>query len=340
MSTKIYHKTGIILVLIIFLCLLTPAVLAFETRSGDTIEINTPINDDLLASGGSLVVNAPVKSITWAGGTLIVNQPIETNLIAMGGTIQVNAPIGSDLVAMGGDINIKKDVGGKVLAMGGSVTMDGNTNNIAASGGTFILGKGSTISKDAIISSSGYTTQGIIKGNLTVEKDKKDSFISSKFNAILNNFLFIAKIVQFIGLLILGVILIKLLPDFFKEVTSVARKQPFVSLGVGVISIILSLILFVILLITIIGIPIAVFWILLVILGLILSTIITGGAVGQVIINAMNRKENILLGFLIGFILLNLIFLIPLLGFIIWILAICFGFGALVWSVYHAVADK
>jgi len=339
MVEKNYRKFCFVIVLILSLFYIIPSAMAFETRNGDVIEINSPIDDDLLASGGSMVVNAPVKSITWAGGTLIINAPIKTNLVAIGGTIQSNAPVGTDLIAIGGDIHIKGDVGGKVLGIGGSVTMDGDTENIATTGGTFILGKNSTIFKDALVSSSGFTTQGRIEGNLTVEKDNNDSILYTKIGELINTFVLAVKLIQFIGLLILGIILAILMPGFFLEVTKTSRQKPLMSLGAGVLGIILSFALFVILLITIIGIPIAIFLILLVSLGLILSTIMTGGTIGVIIMDRMRKRSNIIPGFIIGFIILNIIFLIPFIGIIVWLLAVCFGFGALILSVYISIQD-
>ena len=279
-----------VLFLMIFLCILFPSVLALETRSGDTIEINSPIDDDLIASGGSMVVNAPVKSITWLGGTLIVNQPVETNLVAAGGTVQVNAPVGTDLIAAGGNIDINDNVGGKVLAAGGSVTMNGNAENLVVAGGTFIQGKNSVISKDANIRTSGFTTLGTILGNLTVEKNNNDKIFSSKLQEIVTKLFIVAFIIHLIGLLILGIIIAKLLPGFFSEVISTGKNRPVVSFIAGMLGIIISFALFIVLIITIIGIPIAIFWILLVILGLILSTIMTGGTLGVWIYEKMQKK--------------------------------------------------
>ncbi|MBP9009611.1 MAG: hypothetical protein KBG16_13315, partial [Methanospirillum sp.] len=91
MTKPMIHKIMILIALIITAGLIISPVTAFDTRSGDNIVINEPIDDDLVASGGSMIVNAPVKSITWAGGTLIINEPVEKNLIAAGATIQVNA---------------------------------------------------------------------------------------------------------------------------------------------------------------------------------------------------------------------------------------------------------
>lgn len=323
---KICFNVSFIL-MILMGCVIIP-VSAFENRSGDNIVIDEPIDDDLIASGGSMIVNAPVKSITWAGGTLIVNEPVQTNVIAAGGTIVINAPVGVDILAAGGSIDINSDVGGKVMVAGGSVSMNGNTENIAASGGTVILGRNTVISRDAIIGSSGYTTQGIIKGNLTVETDEDDmdfSGISEAIGAMIS----LAQIIFTIGLLILGVILIKVQPDFFSSAFKKGRETPLPSLIAGILGIIGSFILCIILIITIIGIPISLFIGLLVLAVILISSIISGGVLGIYLFEKMQIENRILLSFISGFIILNILFFIPILGFLIWVISFFIGSGAL-----------
>lgn len=334
------HYT-VLIIFMLAITLLASPVSAFETRSGDNIVIDEPIDDDLLASGGSLIVNAPVKSITWAGGTLIVNEPVKTNVIAAGGTIQLNAPVGTDLIAAGGNIDINGNVDGKILAAGGSVIMNGNTDNIAATGGTVILGKNAVISRDARISASGYTTQATIKGNLTVEDEKKThpgtGFLALKeaFNTIIT----LMMLLCFIGFLILGILLMKLCPGLFESITGTGRNQALLSIGAGIIGVICCLILFVILLITVIGIPIALFMMLLAIAALMISPIVAGGVLGTWILEKAGKNMGLVWGFVIGFIILNILFLIPFLGVIIWIIALLLGFGAILMTFYQAMKN-
>ncbi|PWR74791.1 hypothetical protein DLD82_07805 [Methanospirillum stamsii] len=319
--------------------LIAPAS-AFDSRSGDNIVIDEPIDDDLIASGGSMIVNAPVKSITWAGGTLIVNEPVETNLIAAGGTIQVNAPVGTDLVACGGNIDVNSDVGGKILAIGGTVTVSGNAENVAASGGTVILGKNAVISKDVIIGSSGYTTQGTIHGNLTIENEDESSIDMQEFGNMVSSIVTITMLICTFGFLILGIILVKICPDLFNSILRTGTEKTLLSLVAGIAGLVLGFILFVILLITIIGIPLACFLFLLIILGLFLSTIVSGAILGSWIFQMAKKDMGLIIGFVVGFIVLNILFFIPFIGFIFWIIAVFLGFGTLILTFYDAYSSS
>lgn len=331
----------VLLILMLTAGLLTSPVCAFDTRSGDNIVISEPIDDDLVASGGSMIVNAPVKSITWAGGTLIVNEPVQTNLIAVGGTIQVNAPVGTDLIVAGGNIDVNGDVGGKVMAFGGSVTMSGSAENVAASGGTVLLGKNTVISKDAIISASGYTTEATIHGNLTVEEESNgdDGISLKKIGSILGTIITMAMLLCFIGFLILGIILIKLCPTFFAALIKTGREKTLLSCVAGIAGLVIGLILGVILLITIIGIPIACLLFLIILIGLMLSTILAGSLLGTWLMDLAKKETGMICGFVVGFIVLNILFFIPVIGFLIWILAVFLGFGMLVLTISETYGD-
>lgn len=331
----------ILIALIITTGLLTPPVMAFDSRSGDNIVINEPVDDDLIATGGSMIVNAPVKSITWAGGTLIVNEPVEKNLIAAGGTIQVNAPVGTDLLAAGGNIDINGDVGGKIMAVGGSVTMSGNAENIAASGGTVVLSKNTVIRKDAMISASGYTTQATILGNLTVEEGTPGSAgcQMKQIGDMIGAFISIVMILMFFGFLILGIIFVKLCPAFHAALVKTGKEKTLLSFVAGIAGLVIGGILCIILLITIIGIPLALLIFLLILIGLLLANILSGALVGEWIQQLAKKDVSPLWGFIVGFVVLNAFFFTPVVGFFIWIIAILLGFGMMVLTCYEAYAD-
>jgi hypothetical protein len=317
--------------LILFLLALTP-VYAFEIKDGENIVIDSPIHDDLLASGGSVTINAPVKSLTFAGGTLIVNAPIEGNLIAVGGQILVNAPVGVDLIAAGGQIDITSDIGGKVLAVGGHVTMNGEASNVAISGGTVNLGNTSHVKGDALISASGYTTRGQVGGKITAKGDKGGfgpSFDLRKVVSFISTIVMVMHIIFAIGMLIFGIILIRLIPTHFRAVTDKVQSRALISLVYGIAGIIIAFILIMILLITLVGIPIAVIIGLMLLIGLMTSTLFTGAALGILITGKMTREFSFFVSFIIGFIILEILFLIPILGFILEIIAILIGLGAL-----------
>ncbi|HWQ66005.1 MAG TPA: hypothetical protein VN372_03940 [Methanospirillum sp.] len=325
-------------ILLVFLMI---PVQAFDIREGENLSIDEPVYDDLLVSAGVLTVNAPVKSLTFAGGALTVNAPIEGNLIAAGGQLEINAPIGADIIAAGGDIRITGDVTGKVLAAGGTIAMDGKTSNLVISGGTVDLGENSHVTGDAIVSSSGYTARGDVEGNLIAEGDEGGSgpsFDLSQVGSIIAGILVVVKILCAIGMLIFGVVLTKLIPGPFTSVVNAIEKKPLISLVIGLAGIIIAGIVGAILLVTIIGIPIAVIIALGLLLALITAELYSGAALGSLIAQKTGKTLSLTLSFVIGFILLQILLLIPFgIGSVFGFIAVLLGTGALITTTWDAI---
>ena len=313
-------------------------VSGFDVRDGDTLVISSPVSDDLLITGSSVIINAPVRSVTFAGGELIVNAPIEQNLIAAGGTIQVNAPVGADIIAAGGEIAVHTDVSGKILAVGGVVDINGSSSNVAVTAGTVHLPDKTLIQGDALISSSNYQTNGTGDQRVQIPEQQRNTAPSLDFHSIetaIQGILFVLWILFNLGMLILGLILIKLLPGPFETIAETLREKTIISLVLGVSVCIVGIVGGILLVFTIIGIPIAICIGLLLFAGWILSPIVTGAALGQVISGFIKREIKITWAFILGFVVLAIIFLIPVIGFIAKILTLFTGFGGLLLAIYE-----
>lgn len=324
--------------MIVFMLMFIP-VSAFEVMEGDSMVISDPVNDDLLISGGAVTINAPVKSITFAGRTLIVNAPVEQNLIAVGGEIQVNAPVGTDVIAAGGQIDINGDVTGKVLAAGGEVSMNGKTSNFAVSAGKVLMGTSSHISRDALISSSDYTAGETVEGELKTDTGEGfgPSMNFEKIGGALSALMTVLSVLFAVGMLILGVILIRIIPGPFSTVVATLSHNILISFVYGVAAIIISGILIIILIVTIIGIPTAMVISLAILTGLIISILLSGAALGSWIADKTGKVISPTVSFVIGYIILEILFVVPVLGFFLKILAVCTGLGALLAATWKTV---
>jgi hypothetical protein len=335
-------KVPFVFFAIILIFFMSSPGMAFEIREGDNIVISEPVSDDLLISGGTVTINAPVKSLTFAGGTLTVNAPIEQNLIGAGGQILVNAPVGTDIIVAGGQITINGDVGGKILAAGGQVSINGKASNVAISGGSANLGEKSHITGDALIGASDYTATGIVEGKLDAEADRgeKSSFDISALVSALVTAIAVIQILCAVGMLILGIILMYLIPAPITRVVSTLREKTLLALVFGIAELILAGLVGIILLISIVGIPVAMFIGLSTMTGILLATIFTGAALGTFITEKLEKNYSLVISFIIGFVLLQIIFLIPILGFIIEVIAVFIGLGALFMTVWEKIEQQ
>jgi hypothetical protein len=315
-----------VLLLILILLVLPLPALALEVRSGSDVRIDQATDDDVIATGGMIVVDAPVGS-----------------LIAAGGQVTVNAPVKGDVIAAGGQITINSDVGGKVVAAGGTITVNGKVGtNAVLTGGTIALGSGASVARDALVSGGSVTNSGMVAGKLSVRANtfenrgtagalEVDLREPSPLGGI---FLSVFSILFTIGLLILGLILIRVAPGPYRAVEAQITSSPLVRGAVGFVALIAGLVVLILLAITLVGLPLAFLLALLMLAGILLSTLFVSSAAGRWIAGLLKRPVSDYLAFVIGFVVLNLLYRIPVAGIILLAIAVILGFGAILMAAW------
>ncbi len=313
-----------IIILFISILFIAPGAGALKMLSGDQVSVDSPVDDDIFAAGGSIDINAPVASAVIAGGN-----------------ININAPVDGDVFVAGGQISINSDVKGKIVAAGGNIDVKGSAKNIVISGGNINIHSSAVISRDAVITGGSVNNAGRINGNLTVRSenfqntgsagvvDFKKSEVSKSIQAAIGVF----RILFTVGFLILGIVLIKLFPAQFFKVEEEMMKSTIVKTVAGFVFIFVAAVLIILIAVTVIGLPIAAISGMLFIIALMLSTSFVSFAVGRKVVDLLKFKTSDILIFIIGFIILNIIFLIPFIGGLILIIAVSLGFGAICYSV-------
>jgi len=314
-----------LIIISLLLILLLPNVQALTMLSGDQVSVDSPIDDDVFVSGGTVTINAPVASAVIAGGTIIINAPVSGDVFVAGGQILVNSDIEGKIVAAGGDIDLRGDAKNAVIA-GGNVNIHSTT----------------VISRDAVIAGGNVSNAGKIIGNLTVRAENFQNtgsagsvdFEKSEGLQGLQRVMNIFSILMTVGFLIIGIILLKLFPAQFFIVEEEVRKAPVKNTLVGFVLIIASVIVIILLAVTIVGFPVALIMGMLFIIALMLSSLFVSFAVGRKIVDLFKFKFETgdLLIFVLGFIILSLLFRIPYAGGLIGIVAISLGFGAIVYT--------
>jgi hypothetical protein len=310
------------LILILFL---TPCpVQALATYSGSDVVVTEEVHDDLFASGGSVTINAPVDSAIIAGGS-----------------ISINAPIKGDLIAAGGTINLNSDVGGKIVLAGGTINVNGRVGtNAVIAGGEIHISPETTIARDAVISGGSVTYDGTVNGTLTVKANSfENRGIASvsdvtleKPDGMIQGLLHVFSILFTLGMLVLGLLIMKVAPARFDAVTGEVKNSPILKAVIGFLAILISIIVLVLTALTIIGLPIVLICGALFFIALVLSTLFVSKACGDYILKLLKKDLKPWHSFVIGFIILNLLFRIPLAGAIILIISISLGFGAIIYA--------
>jgi hypothetical protein len=129
-----------------------------------------------------------------------------------------------------------------------------------------------------------------------------------------------------ISTLILGVVLLLLAPGLDPAITWAARARTGASIGVGLLTFIALPIVAVLFLVTIVGIPLGIFLLLGLALFYTVAYVAGAHAIGRFVIKEPRSRY---LAFLVGWGLVRVLALIPIVGGVLWTLVTIFGLGAL-----------
>ena len=316
-----------LVILILLALLLIPAgAHALVMYSGGAVSINDPTDDDVFASGGTVDVNAPIGSLVVAGGTVTINAPVTGDVIAAGGTITANADIGGKLVVAGGTVDVRQDVG----------------TNLVATGGTVRIEPTATVLRDALVSGNTVVNAGHVLGKLSVQSQTFENtgtaghvnYELQRPNEIFRGFLSVFSVLFTIGLFILGILLLHFLPKRFLAVEKQVRTQPVIRFVVGIVGIIGILFFSLLMMITLVLMPVGILSGLLAMIGLLTSTLFVSSSLGKVIAEKAGWQWKEWQIFTLGFVILNIVYRIPIAGGIVLLVAVSLGFGALVYWVH------
>lgn len=315
------------LLLLTSILALSLAAEALEFRGGDIISIDSPVDDDLFAGGDAVNVNAPVDSA-----------------VIFGGKVNVDAPIKGDLIVAGGDVNLNSDVGGKIVVAGGTINLRGDVaRNVVMAGGQVRILSTSEIGRDAAISGGDVYNAGKVLGVLWVNAGNfqnngtagevrfqqwKEDEAEERSEAFISTF----SILMILGFLIVGLIMLRLFPGGVFAVDQEIRRSPPVRALLGLGLIVASIVLIVISIFTIVGLPLGLVLLELVVAALLLANLFVSFSLGRWIVSALNQTPGDVPTFVLGYLILSLLFLLPYVGFIIELISISLGFGAMVFA--------
>jgi hypothetical protein len=309
-----------IVILILILLILPFAAQGLVIRSGDMVVVSEPVDDDLFCTGGQVTVEAPVNSLIATAGTVTVNGAVRGDILAAGGTVVVNGPVGGKVVAAGGTVDIRGTVGSNVVLAGGSVT----------------LGPNAVVGKDALIAGGTVHHAGTVMGNLTVrgeqftntgtagrvEYEPQRSLDFAPLFAVLT-------FLVTIGWFLLGLMLVLVMPHRFTLLADETRSSTLLKTVLGFGTLVLGSIAVIFLLITLVGIPFALLGGALLLLLSLLSGVVVAYGLGRWIFSHMERTARPWVQYFLGFIVLAILFWIPILNLLVALLTVSLGSGTI-----------
>jgi hypothetical protein len=319
-----------------------------------------------------IIIKGPVdRSVRCFAQTIDINAPIGRNLIAFGQNINVGpgARIGKDALISGGIIEFEGYVRENLKIYGEHVIIAGTiAGNLDIQAKELEIKPNTVIEGDLTYKSPEKTKiedSVIINGQTTWTKSEKDekkqvyhafepityllySFLI--FNFICSLIIFIVTLLFsnsliipgiFLALIVCGIVIISLNKNMALKTVSTLEKRFWISLGLGLLLILLFPLATILTTVTIIGMPLGLLIIfafgLLGFAGAIFAAQFAGGLIVG-LVNA-DKKRSWLLNLIIGIIVLAGLILIPVIGWIVALLTLASGLGALILS-FDKFKDK
>lgn len=321
--------------------------------TGPTIRISEPVQGDAMAAGGRVAVEQPVRNdVAVAGGDVAVTADVGEDLRAAGGQVALDARVGGDAHIVAGRLIIGKDgsVAGRAWLAGGDVQvlgrLPGKTKVYAgrvAIGGEIdgdlsvqadsvellpaarIRGVLTYVSPNPLLSDpAAQVDGGVVRQSMAASATARPPASNGSGTAL-----------WIIGVTAAGVVWTLLFPAVARTAQARLAQAPGASLAAGALVALLTPVAVALLLISILGAPLAL--VLLAVYGLLMLAgyFVVAGYLGDRLLQ-MATKDTVVkprrrvTALVVALLLLGLMSQVPLLGWLITLLALMAGSGALI----------
>lgn len=285
--------------------------------AGRTVHVGSTAQQDAYVAGSEITLAGTVRrNARLAGGSvnLTPSGSIEGNVSIAAGEIDVAGPIGGYLQAVGGRIYVNGPVGGDVQLTGDAISL-GPEADIA---GVLRYRSGNDIQRDP----AARIAAGVER---LATRDEDESAGALAWAAV----------IWLLGFSILAAALIMALPAFTQRSSRTAASHWAQSLLIGLGALVITPLLIVAALISIVGIPLALALLLLYLLMLLLGFVSACIALGDTAIQRAPAANRDRIGWralaaAAGVAVLLLLTWIPVIGWIVALIAVLIGIGAMV----------
>ena len=340
---------------------------AADLRQGNDVTVGPgeTVNDDIYAGAGTISINGTVNgSVVAGGGTITVTGNVTRDLILGGGNITVNGHVGGSIIAAGGNITVNGAVAHDIVVTGGMIDVGSGATigrDLVVAGGNATIS--APVARRVQMAAGNLTLKNKVGGDVrgTVDRLKLDGAqIAGNLDYTSNNSVervngasvagattrhtppdrgggagngFLGWLRALVGILALGLILIFLLPGVSTRAIDTERAQPWASLGIGAAILLITPI--VALLVFIVGIFLGFWWLGLLliplwILALAIGYVVSGFLLGRLIFAQLGwGRYHDALALLAGLFVLAVVGIIPVIGWLVGLVALILGAGAL-----------
>lgn len=283
---------------------------------GSTITITGTVDGDVFAAGEHVIIEGTVMgSVRAAGSDIVIKGAVGRNVVAFAGDVEIEdtSHVGGDVLVFAGNAAVKAMVMGNVTGQVGEVLIDapveGDVNFDAVQTLTF--------GSDAyVMGNVAYTSHQTAKvndaatllGDVThTPLNTTDTEAAVTLKAIVSGFKFAVSVISWLGFLVLGIVMLKVLPKYSERVLTFVQSKPAQSLGYGVLATIVPPLVIITVGLTVVGLPLAIAGGLVYLLCLMASKIYAGVLVGKLL---WRSSKGMVGPFLLGYTLMSVVFII------------------------------
>ena len=323
--------------------------------AGETIEIAGVVQGDVYVLGGQVLVSGTIQGDLLAlGGIVSISGSVEQNIRMAGWQVIVSGNVGRNVTAGGMNIEFTKgsSVQGAVVAGGANIVANGPIERGAKVAGKNLvvsstingdleaaveiirLTQGAGVSGDFIYWSNREASVGegvMIGGDITKKAAQGPGAyigqVTQPITQLIRPFLGIA---SFLTSLVLGMLVIRLLPDYSRQTVDTLRSRIWRSVTSGITTLLVIPIVFGLLIITVVGIPLGFLLLMVSSLMLYCARIFIMLWIGMVISERLGKNISSTHAFIIGLIVYSVVVQMPVIGWAVSFVAVLFGLGAAV----------
>ena len=347
---------------------------AMQLKSGQEYLLpkGSLVDDDLFAAGSKVIIEGTVKGDVFAfAGEVVVRGRIEGELFAFAGDVTIEDTVLGPARIFAGNVTVNGYVAGNISVFGGKVELRGTAGRDASirSGqaqisGTIVRDLGlqakqavlsGTVGRDAFVRTQllSFGPQASVLGALNYRSPSKLEIPAglvasgrvmwqplpkekgSGIRQTLKRFAVFIGILSFLSTLLIGFIALAVFRKACQDIVDHVNGHFWPCLGVGILWLLGVPVAVAMLLVTLIGIPLAAFLAMLYMVVLYLASIIFGLLLGQRIFGLLKRPDiSPYLAYLVGLIVLSVLFLVPVLGIMVKVFVLVLAGGAVVASRY------
>ncbi len=330
--------------------------------AGGLITLQGDIDGDVYLAGANLTLNGSVHGNVYAvGSNIAINGPVTGSVWAAGNNVVVNSQVGKNANLFGANVILGEEsqVAWDASGFGAAVSFNGRINRHANLFGAALLIAGQ-VDGDVYAEmeeegSLSLSPQAVVQGNLTykaVDSQQLSLHGSAQINgqtsyvpldtqviigqqqleAMIMSFLASIWLVMFLGCLAVGILYLILFNKLSTEMVVRMKQEFWSTLGWGTAVFFVTPFILFILMMTVIGLPLSFILLGIYCLLFYLGTVMASMAVGDWIIKKTVQKDQVHLiwKFMLGLVLINILTLIPWIGWLFRLIMILWGMGGLV----------